>query len=532
MLRKVFLCAAFCFFLIFIQLLYVSAESCADDLVKDPAISLKHALVRGIEKNLGLQAKKLDIPINREAVVIDESKFDPVLDASVLSLEEKTPTASAFAAEDFDLYRSTGADIGIGKIFGIGLESRLSFEANRSMNNSSVDALRPQYSNFVILDLTQPLFRDFGSKINTTDLRISQNMVRQTVYGYLDSAQETGKIIETTYYDLAKNLKILTHRIESETLTMELLEGNRKKFEAGLVPVTEVQEAETELASRNEKVVLARQQADIVSNRLKDLLEIRAGDLCYKERLVPEPAGSALQPFPDQEMALEIAFEKRPDLLRQRIELANRDIRIEYFDNQMLPRVDLEATLGVNGFAGDNRPVSLSGFNASTSPYQGNFSDALSDMSEGEGYEWYVGLRMSCPLGNRAAAARLRRAGQEKQKVIYLLKSLEGKVETDVKNAMVAVEGSLERVKVTERFEKLAEITLEQEMERLKNGLSDTFRVLTFQNNLIEARIRKVTALVDFNKGLAGLYRAMGTNLARFNIVAELNGEEINYEKN
>ena len=103
---------------------------------------------------------------------------------------------------------------------------------------------------------------------------------------------------------------------------------------------------------------------------------------------------------------------------------------------------------------------------------------------------------------------------------------------TDVKNAMVAVEGSLERVKVTEHFEKLAEITLEQEMERLKKGLSDTFRVLTFQNNLIEARIRKVTALVDFNKGLAGLYRAMGTNLARFNIVAELNGEEINYEKN
>lgn len=58
----------------------------------------------------------------------------------------------------------------------------------------------------------------------------------------------------------------------------------------------------------------------------------------------------------------------------------------------------------------------------------------------------------------------------------------------------------MERVKVTERFKNLAKITLEQEMERLKKGLSYTFRVLNFQDDLIEAHIRKAKALVDFNK--------------------------------
>jgi outer membrane protein TolC len=57
-------------------------------------------------------------------------------------------------------------------------------------------------------------------------------------------------------------------------------------------------------------------------------------------------------------------------------------------------------------------------------------------------------------------------------------------------------------------------------MERFKEGLSDTFRILDFQDDLIGAHIRKTEALVDFNQGLANLYRAIGINLERFNIIA------------
>jgi len=82
------------------------------------------------------------------------------------------------------------------------------------------------------------------------------------------------------------------------------------------------------------------------------------------------------------------------------------------------------------------------------------------------------------------------------------------------------VERSLERVGVAERFEGLAQTTLTQEMERLKEGLSDTFRILDFQDDVIGAHIRKTSALVDFNQGLTNLYRAMGINLKRYSIVA------------
>ena len=528
--RKVLVQNILLVFTIFVLTALAGAEQFTQQLKKGNLLPLRTALARGIQKNLDLQLTKLDIPIKAENVTINDAEFDPLINASVASLGEKIPTSSASAIEDTDNLRATGADMGLQKKFRFGLESRLTFETSRSENNYLVDALRPQYRDALILDFTQPLLRDFGTKINTADLKISQNAVRQAAYGYTERAQGIGEEIEIAYYDLARALEILRYRIESRELARELLEGNKKKFDAGVVPVTEVQEAETAVASRDEQVIFARQQVEIISNRLKDLLEIRPGDPLYEEIFVTEPVGEIEQNFPDLGKALGIALEKRPDLQQQRLELANREIRIEYYANQKLPRIDLESTLGVNGLSGGIRSASFAGAPASTS-YSGNYTDALSGMASGDGYEWYIGLRFSYPFGNRAAQARHRRATQEKRQVIYRLKRLEGTAETEVKNALVSVQRSIERVRVTERFEKLAQTTLTQEMERLKKGLSDTFRILNFQDDLIESRIRKVTALGDFNKGLANLYRATGTNLERFNILARINTEEISHNE-
>ncbi|MCK4425743.1 MAG: TolC family protein, partial [Deltaproteobacteria bacterium] len=181
--------------------------------------------------------------------------------------------------------------------------------------------------------------------------------------------------------------------------------------------------------------------------------------------------------------------------------------------------------LGANGLSGGDRPTSFADLTVS-SPQIGSYGDSLSRMSDADGYEWYAGLRFSYPLGNRGTQARYRRAGLEKRQAVYRLKRLEETAEKEVKNSLVTVKRSLERVGVAERFEGLAQTTLTQEMERLKEGLSDTFRILIFQNGVIQARIRKTSAIVDFNQGLANLYRAMGNNLERFDIVAAMPEKE------
>jgi len=521
MLHKVF-CYVLSVFLSLVLCIPAGAKPLKESVINGHVLSLSDALAMGMQRNLDLQAVKMNIPINTENVVVFESEFDPVFDASVSSLEEEIPTASQAFNEDVDHYTWTGADVGISKKFMFGLESHLAFETNRSRSNSTFYGLRPEYRDVLVLDLTQPLLRDFGMDPNTADLRISENQMRQAAYGYIQQAQNIGKDIEVAYYDLGNALAILRYRNKSRALALELVKGNQKKFEAGLVPITEVQEAQTALASRDEEIVFAMQQVEILSNRLKDLMEIRPGDPLYGDLFITDPVLGIDQTFPELDKALDIALKNRPDLQQKRIKVANQEIQIKYYSNQKLPRVDLGATLGING---------LSGHGNSSSSYEGGYFDAISGMGKGDGHEWSVGLQFSYPIGNRAAHARYRRASQEKRQTIYRLKRMEGTIETSVENAMVTIRRSMERVKISERFEKLAAITLEQEMERLKKGLSDTFYILNFQNALIEAHIRKTTALFDFNKGLADLYLAMGTNLERYRIVAEINGKEINYDK-
>lgn len=485
-------------------------------------LPLQEALQRGLERNFDLRVERLNIPIGSEEVTAAAARFDLAADAALSAAGERTPTAADSFADTYARRRQYGAEIGLGKEFSTGLDARLALESSRLSSNTLSPGLDPEYRTFLVLDFTQPLLRDFGRAVNTTDLRLADQRLQQARFGYLDQAQRLAEAIELAYFELARTHEILRLRIESRQLASELLGGNRDKFEAGIVPITEVQEAETAGAARDEQVVVARQQMETAANRLKTLLAISQDDPLATGLLRTEPLPGIEQTWPTLETALGTALVARPDLERQRLEITSRDIRLAFFQNQKLPRLDLEASLGVNGLAGEVAGAATPGALAN----RGDYWRSLDQAASGDGYAWFAGLRFAYPLGNRAAVARYRRAGHEKRQALYSLQGLENTVETEVRNALTAVDRGFERVQVAERFQQLADITLSQEMERLREGLTDTFRVLDFQDDVIEARVRKANALVDFNQGLSSLYRAMGANLERRNILHPLEEKE------
>jgi outer membrane protein TolC len=488
-------------------------------------LTLREALAMGLARNFALQVETLDVPIAQTETTVEAARFDPALEASGATGDERTPTASAFSTSAYDTQRIYSGEAGIRKAFRFGLESRLGVETERLTNNSAVTGLRPQYRSFLIFDLSQPLLRDFGREVNTADLRLARNRSRQAAYDFLNRAQGLGAEIEAVYYDLARALAVLRFRQESLALARELLAGNRRKLAAGLVPVTEVQEAETAVASRDEELLLARQELETGFNRLEELLAVQGRSLLRPEPFQVEPLPEPARSYPDFEAALAGALANRPDLKRERLEIRNRKIELAFYANQKLPRLDLDATLGVNGLSGKAREVAFAGIQ-STSAFTGDYFDSVDRMANGDGYQWFAGLTFSYPLGNRAGEARYRRADLEKRQAIYGYQQLENEIVTGIKDGLVEVESSLARLAVARRFENLAAVTLEQEMARLQEGLSDTFRVLDFQEDVINGRIRTAAALANYHQGLAGLYRAMGLNLQRHDIVPRLVGVE------
>jgi outer membrane protein TolC len=489
-----------------------------------PLLTLKEAIARGVAENLDLQVAALEIPKRREGVKAERAAFDPAIEAAAQAGEARILTGAVLYSNDYQLLKEISTSAGIRKRFVTGMRGRVSLETYRLENNSRADALDPQYGTVLLLNLTQPLLKDFGTEVNTTGIRLSENAVRQGVFGYLDRAQQLAAEIERAYWSLAQAHFVRGYRIDSLNLAKELAAGNRERLDQGVISVTQVDQARTAVADREEAVLSARREVETLSNILKDLLEIRTGDPLAGGILRTTPIPSANPDYPSLDEAVASALERRPDLRQARVALAAQDIRLAYFENQKLPRLDLNGTFGLNGLSGDDRPVRLFG-GETTTGLDGDYLDAWDRMAAADGYQWEVDLRFSVPIGNRAAESRYARTRIGKQQLLLGLKRLEGGIETEVKNARVAVGRNLERVAVADRFERLAEETLHQEMARLREGLSDTFRILDFQDDLIGARIRKVAAVADFHRGMADLHRAMGMNLERFNIAAEVETE-------
>lgn len=489
-----------------------------------PLLTLKEAIARGVAGNLDLQIAALEVPKRREDVTAERAAFDPAIEAAARAGEARILTGAVLYSSDYQLLKQISASAGIRKRFVTGTQGRVSLETYRLENNSLADALDPQYGTVLLLNLTQPLLKDFGTEVNTTGIRLSENAVRRGVFGYLDRARQLAAEIERTYWSLAQARFVLGYRLDALALARELTEGNREKLDRGMISVTQVDQARTAGADREEAVLSARQQVETLSNALKDLLEIRTGDPLAEGTLRTTPIPNADPDYPGMDEAAASALERRPDLRQARAALAAQDIRLAYFENQKLPRLDLNGSFGLNGLSGDDRPVRLFG-GENTTGLDGDYLDAWDRMAAADGYQWEVDLRFSVPIGNRAAESRYARTRIGKQQLLLGLKRLEGGIETEVKNARVTVGRSLERVAVADRFERLAEGTLEQEMARLREGLSDTFRILDLQDDLVKARIRKVAAVADFHRGMADLYRAMGTNLERFDIAAEVETE-------
>ena len=81
----------------------------------------------------------------------------------------------------------------------------------------------------------------------------------------------------------------------------------------------------------------------------------------------------------------------------------------------------------------------------------------------------------------------------------------------EVRNRARAVDNAVERVKAAEVTVRLQRERLSAENKRYENGMTTTFDLLQFQDDLTQAESQVIAALVDYNKARADLEAAQGT---------------------
>ncbi|MBI3079532.1 MAG: TolC family protein, partial [Deltaproteobacteria bacterium] len=293
--------------------------------------------------------------------------------------------------------------------------------------------------------------------------------------------------------------KTLTVRQQSLDLAQELLRITRARVEAGVLARIEIVQAEAEVASRREAVILAQNAVGNAEDNLRAILSLDTDTRWADLAITPtdEPRFERREVRVDE--SLRAALTSRPDLSAAKLDLQNRGINVRVAENSLLPSLNFSGTVGLQGLDQTLR------------------SD-FETLGERKFWQWNAGMLLEQPLGNRAAKADLSQRRLEQDRAVIQLRNLEQRIATEVRQAVRTLTSNLERIEATRAARTLAEQKVRAEEEKLRVGLSTTFNVQQFQRDLTDAQVSEIQAQTDYQRSLINLERVKGTALETYKV--------------
>jgi outer membrane protein TolC len=407
------------------------------------------------------------------------------------------------------------------QLFQTGTQFEVDFNNLRQSNNGRFNVINPYIQSNVLVSVTQPLLRNFGRlpntrliRINRNNRNISENLFAQRVIDLVNQTQNL-------YWDLVFGREDIKVKQRSLDLATKVNEDTRRQIEIGTMAPIELVKTQTEIANRKEDLIVAQFNLQQMEDQMKKLISSVGDPAQIVSKIDPTDSTlspSALKDF-DLVQAISYAVEARPEIKQARKQIENGEIDVQYFRNQMLPRVDLTGSYGPAGLGGDSKAFLPDG-TVVPGP-SSSYGDVLRQMFQGQ-FNTYLGqLSVEIPIKNRAAQADYARASIAKRQTERFLKALEQQIALEVRNAHTALEMDRARIEATQRARELQEKTLDAEQKKFKLGTSTIRFVLEEQRNLAVAQSAELQALVDFTKAKNNLEKAMGKTLEANNIKVE-----------
>lgn len=460
-------------------------------------VSVREAIALTFANNLDLQVEAITPQIRGAEVGEQQGAFDPTLGAQAQYARDRSPVISPIAGSDS---RTLAGQLSVAQRLPLGTRYELSYNTDRFKNNALFSALNPAYSAEVLLQVTQPLLRNFGTDVNRAGIVIARRNQEAAQAAFQGVVQNSLFSTVQSYWSLVQALDALEVARESLRLAEQLLQQNRVQVRVGTMAPIEVTQAEAGVASRVEGVIRAEADVGAAQDRLKRQIVLDPTNV-FDYTIVPTDRPEFVPVQVQLAPNLEAAAKFRPELVAQRVGIQAQEANLRLARNQALPELNIVGSVGLNGLDND---------------WGGANSDIVSEADNQ--YQWSAGLVFSYPLGNRTARSRLTSADLGLRQARTGLQSLELQVAEEVRSAVRAVNTNAQRVEATREATRLAREQLTAEQRRLAVGLSTSFEVLRLQTDLAEAQNREIQAVTDYRVSLTDLDRVAGVLLDRFSI--------------
>jgi outer membrane protein TolC len=481
--------------------------------------------------------------------------FDPLVTGTLLYDRQAVPVNNPFLAGT-----GTGSSVtalqthtaqynfGVTQGFSSGTTVNLAWDNTRSSSSAAFNSFNPAVQSSLYVTVSQQLLNGFGFFANRRNIIIAKNnrKIADLAFAQQAIATVTGAI--NTYWELVYARQNVDVQQQAVTVAEKLYNDNKKQLEIGTMAPLDVTRAESELATDNQNLIVARtaqlQQEQNLKNAIsKDPLAANFVNV----QVIPtdKPTPPETIEAPSFEESVREAFSKRPDLQEQIYNVKNADIDARATRTALLPIATLNGRYGSQGLSGNTSitgtPVTTGvtpvvgatglpvfGTDAAgnvipiflpnvTTPVVGTnssgFGTAQSQIFHNTFPDYAVYMNLQIPIRNRSNQADNQRAiltARQQQAVYQQLKNV---ALLDVRNTYIALLQDRARVDAAAKASELQRQTFEAEQKKYQLGASTVYNVILTQRDYITAQGTQLRALADLVEAKANYERALGRTL-------------------
>jgi len=509
--------------LLMIVALVLAAPGFGQEAPGTLSMSLEECIVKALKDNLGVAIQVLGPQISAEAVNAAQEQYIPTMSLSYSSRKTENAAFSYLDAPgDSSINRSRNFNfLNLSQELPIGGTLSLGFTGYRTATNTRGITINPRFGTTLSLQLTQPLLRNFGFKVNRREILVAKNNLGVSEENLKNTLMTTVYNVESAYWNLVYSIENLEVRRQSLALAKDLLEKNRRSVEVGTLAPMEVLSAQAEVATREADLIQAETQIKNSEDQLRLLLNITGDEDKALTALVPKDKPTYVAREVSLEEALAAAIANRPDLEIAKIGVETDKLNLSFAKNQTLPDLNLSASYSSPGIDGTQLIYDLSPIDPNAQIIDripGDIGGAMKQTFKFTYPNWNLGLTLSLPLANVFSRASLAQARLNLRQSMLDIENQKQEIYLEIKTAVRSVEANFKRIQAYTTARELAEQKLAAEEEKRRVGMSTNYMVLTYQRDLANARISELNSIVSYNVSVALLERAMGTSLATKNI--------------
>jgi outer membrane protein len=485
-------------------------------------LSADEAVRRALERNLDIQVQRLEPQLLDYQVAALWANYRPTLTSSVFTQGQTNLPADQLqggvGASANQIINDTAQwNAGMQQNFRWGGgNAAINFNNTRLETTQSTALRNPSYTSFFQAQYTQPLLRNFRIDQTRSTLMIQTLQAQITDLNLRATLTITEAAVRNAYWDLVFAIDNVEAARRNLELSSKLVQDNRAKVEIGTMAPIDVVQAQAEEATRRQALVLAQATRRTNELALKRLIVSGTDDDLWTAIIEPTDRPETTPEPIDLEGAVRNALGNRVDLMVAKRGLEQNEIGLKNLRNATLPALDLIGLYNLQGRGGtliQREPGNIGGGIIGTVP--GGYFDALRSLGSWNAPTWSVRLNLSYPLGQSTQEANYARAKVQVTQTQAQVRQAELIVATEVTNAALNVQNTLEAVQASGVARELSEQRLQAAQSKFEVGMATNFEVVQAQRDLADSRSLELRNILNYRKAIVDFQRSQLAGTSR-----------------